>query len=339
LNTTIALAALISPVLADFPDSSDVGLIISGIELTLNEEYSQARELYSELQTKYPRHPGPPFFIAATYQAEMKDHEDFEYEQEFVNNIELSIDLADKLRNEDEDDAWAYYFMGASNLYWALFEGRKDGKWSVAHKGIRGKNLMEKCLGIDSTMYDALAGLGSYRYWGDVKGGIFAKLPFVGGDRRQGIEDLRIAAEKSIFSGDLAQSALIYVYIEEGKYDLADSLAVGMRKKYPHSKSFLWARAFANLEAERYESALEFFDSLKAIIEQENQSSKYNLVQISYNKMLCHYNMERYADALIEIDYCENMLLAHDVRDRLDDIFDKLNDHKKKIRKILSSDG
>jgi hypothetical protein len=305
----------------------------------LNEDYSQARELYSELQTKYPQHPGPPFLLAATYQAEMKDHEDFEYEQEFVDNIELSIDLADKLRNEDEDNAWAYYFMGASNLYWALFEGRKGSSWSAAHKGIRGKNLMEKCLDIDSTMYDALAGLGSYRYWGDIKGGIFAKLPFVGGDRKKGLGDLKTAAEKSLFSRDLTKSALIYVYIQEEQYKKADSLAVEMRGKYPQSKSFLWARGFANLEAERYNDALVFFDSLKAVIKEENQSSKYNLVQISYNKMLCYYNMERYTDALIEIDYCENLVLADDVRDRLDDIFDRLKDHKKRIQKILSNSG
>ncbi len=112
-----------------------------------------------------------------------------------------------------------------------------------------------------------------------------------------------------------------------------------MRTKYPQSKSFLWARAFANLEAERYDDALVFFDSLKTVIEDENQSSKYNLIQISYNKMLCHYEMERYTNALIEIDYCENLVLADDMRDRLDDIFDKLRDHKKQIQKILSNSG
>ncbi|NIS17605.1 MAG: hypothetical protein GWO41_14485, partial [candidate division Zixibacteria bacterium] len=64
-------------------------------------------------------------------------------------------------------------------------------------------------------------------------------------------------------SRDLTRSALIYVYIQEEQYKKADSLAVEMRTKYPQSKSFLWARAFANLEAERYDDALVFFDSLK----------------------------------------------------------------------------
>ncbi|NIT53899.1 MAG: hypothetical protein GWO41_14480 [candidate division Zixibacteria bacterium] len=49
--------------------------------------------------------------------------------------------------------------------------------------------------------------------------------------------------------------------------------------------------------------------------------------------------MERYTNALIEIDYCENLVLADDMRDRLDDIFDKLRDHKKQIQKILSNSG
>jgi tetratricopeptide (TPR) repeat protein len=333
----IAIFAISVPSLyAEFPDSNDIELIKTGIGLTLNEDYQTAKSLYSELQAKYPAHPCGPFFMATVYQAEMKDYEDFKYEQEFVDNIELSIELADDCRDENRHDAWAYYFMGGCNLYRALFEGRKGSSWSAARKGIRAKNLLEKCLDLDSTIHDARAGLGSYRYWGDVKGGVFAKLPFVGGDRGKGLEDLKKAVEKSTFSRDLALSALAFIYIQEEKYDTADSMASALRGKYPQGKSFLWARAFANFGAERYEKALSFFDSLRAEIKEEGQPNNYNQYEISYYKTLCYYNLENYTEAMIEIDNAEHLILSDDVRNRLQDMIDEVEEHKEKIREILS---
>ncbi len=332
----IILAVCVPSLFAEFPDSLDIELIETGIGLTLNEEYRPARGLYSELQAKYPDHPCGPFFMATVYQAEMKDFEDFQYSQEFTDNIELSIELADECRDENHHDAWAYYFMGACNLYWALFEGRKGSSWSAARKGIRAKNLLEKCLDLDSTLYDAYTGLGSFRYWGDVKGGVFAKLPFVGGDRGKGLEDLEKAVEKSYFSRDLALGALAFIYIQEEKYDTADSLASALRENYPQGKSFLWARAFANFEAERYEKALSFFDSLRAEIKEEGQPNNYNQYEISYYKTLCYFNLENYTEAMIEIDKAEHLILSDDVRDRLHDMIDEISEHKEKIREILS---
>lgn len=320
---------------AEFPDSADIALINEGLRLTFNEDYSRAQELFSELRTKYPDHPCGLFFIAATRQAQMKDHEDFAYEREFYDNIDSAIDLAYELRNRDSDNAWAYYFMGAANLYHALYDSRKGGRWSPMRNGIRGKNLLEKCLDLDSTVYDALAGLGSYRYWGEVKAGGLKWLPFIGGNRKQGIDNLITASQKSYFSQDLAKSALIHVYIHEKEYVRADSLATYLYDKYPEGKTFLWARAFANFEGKNYERALEFFDSLENRLEKQAPPENYNLYEIAYYKMLCRHNLEQYDLALVAYDYAQNLPLTEDERERLKDECKDMEKCRQEILEIL----
>lgn len=332
----LALLVFIPHAYAEFPDSSDVELINEGIGLTFNEHYDRAKELFSELRTKYPEHPCGAFFMAATSQAEMKDYENFAFEKEFYANIDTTIELADKLRDRDRNSAWAYYFMGAAYLYRALYDSRKGGRWSPMRNGIRGKNLLEKCLELNPGVCDALAGLGTYRYWGEVKAGGLKWLPFIGGNREEGIENLIEASHKSLFSVDLAKSALIHVYIQEGKFIQADSLAAYLYEKYPEGKTFLWARAFVNFKSESYKTALEYFDSLENRLNIQGQPENYNLFEVSYYKMLCCYHLGDYDLALLAYNSAMEAPLTEDERKRQKEEYEDMEKCRENILEILS---
>jgi len=324
--------------LADFPDSTDVDRIRTALAYTFNEDYIQAQNLIENLNNKYPDHPCGTFFTAAALLARMSDREHFENDKYFNSLIKQSISRADKLRDNNPNSAWAYYFMGMANFYQALQDTRKGKKWSVLKNGMRGKNLLNRALDLDSTLYEAYFGLGNYHYWGSVKTRGYEWMPFVGDNRQQGIAGLHRASDSSLFSGDLAKSALIRVYYNEHQTDSAEALVENMISKFPNGKSFLWARAEGHFINENYIQALRFYYELAQKIEADNPVNKYNSLQIAYQKILCHYRIEQYIQALMESERILNLPLCEEVRKRHKNNLKEVQKIKEKILKRLSKE-
>jgi len=319
VNLLLALGSILplGLVAAEFPDSADIGLIKRGIDLTFREEYPQAESLFISLKEKYPQHPCGPFFLGATHLAEMTDHEHFSLESEFYEELKGAMRLADQMRRADEREPWACYFMGMANLYWAIYDARKGNKWSVLQKGIRGKNLLKRALELDSGLIEAHFGLGSYHYWGSVKTRGYEWLPFIGDNRKQGKEELVRAAHESLFSGTLARSALVHLYIQEKEFASAEALADSLMADYPQGKAFLWAKAQARFEAGDYRGALEVYDSLDQRLAHEQGGNNYNHFQVSYLRLRCLYELGERQQARDEIEHARSLTLSPDVRKRL----------------------
>lgn len=316
---------------AEFPDPHDINLIREGIGLTYNEQYDSAHTLFKTFQSKYPDIPAAQYFRAATLLAEMKDHENFMHDDSFYQYLEDVIDMADRMRERDYDSDWAYFFMGGANAYWAYQDVRKGNKLSVIQKGIRCKNLLEKCLDKNPQNHDARFGLGNSQYWGSVKTEKFNWLPLLGDDTELGIENIRIATERSLFSQELAKNALIYIYTNEEMYDSAVVIAQKFRAQYPQGKSFLWAISAACFEAEKYKKALPYFDSLQVMLDSESYQSNYNQFQLAYYRMVCHYELGNYDECLVEVDKCRNIELSGKERERLDKEYKQVEKYRRKV--------
>jgi len=318
---------------ADFPDSADIDLIQTALACTFNEDYTQAHNLLENLATKYPGHSCGTFFTAAVILAEMSDREHFEDDKLFDSLIDETISRADKLRDDNPKSAWAYYFMGMANFYQALQDTRKGKKWPVLKNGLRGKNLLYKALALDASLADAYFGLGNYYYWGSVKTRGYEWLPFVGDNRQKGIASLQQAADSSLFSGDLARSALVRVYYNDQHCDSAEILAEDLIRKFPEGKSFLWARAEGNFINKNYNYALILYEELARRIEADSSVNNYNALQIAYQQILCCYKLEQYERALIMIAQAQNMFLKEEVRRRHKNTLKEIRNLKQKIEK------
>jgi len=335
ISAFIILILTVPTVLAEFPDSSDLFLIKQGIGLSLNEQYAEAETLFSDLKLKYPDHPAGSFFLAATLLAQMSDYETFDDNDDFKKLIKATISQADKLRDGDRNSAWAYYFMGMANFYQALQGSRRSSKFSVLKQGIRGKNLLNKCLDLDSTLSDAYLGLGSYYYWGSVKTAGYDWLPFIGDNKQQGLDYLQIASQQSYFSTDLVNSALIRIYYNENLSQSADSLVNILESKFPQGKSFLWAQASGRFSALDFKGALKIYGQLRDRLKSENSMNNYNLFQIAFRRVQCFYELQEYTQTLIEIDICDNINLSKQIKKRHQSNLKELNKIKRDIQKKL----
>ena len=84
-------------------------------------------------------------------------------------------------------------------------------------------------------------------------------LPFVGDRKDDGVEELQLAVDSSLFSNDLALNSLIWIHLERKDPQSALACAETLHSKYPQRSSRLvkWGMAFSNYAAGKFAAALE----------------------------------------------------------------------------------
>lgn len=199
----------------DYQDEVVKKLLLQGIDASFRENYTPAESIFNIVVQLAPQDPAGYFFKAALYQAQMVDYESDFKEKEFYENVNLAKKLAQERIKKNKKDAWAYLLLG--NAYGAkgLYDARKGNWWSGLNNGLYAKSALKEAIKHNQELYDAHVGLGSYHYWASVVTKAFWWLPFIGDHREEGIKELKLAYEKSIFSSDAAANGLVWMYIQE----------------------------------------------------------------------------------------------------------------------------
>ena len=279
--------------------------ISQGIEFYFQENFSQAEQTFLNLIQADTLEPVGYYFLALTFQAQMLDLEsDFKMDQ-FEAALESSIQLAENRLKSNKSDKMAFLTLGNCYGSWAIQEARA-GSWFRAFRlGLRAKDKWEKAIALDSGLYEAYAGLGSYLYWKSVFTKRFNWLPFVKDKRQQGIQMLRLASENSEISRDFALSSLMWVNLKEKSYKEALDLAFHFQNKYPQAKFPLWAEGFIYYEKFDWRNALQAFKKLFSRLQETQPFNHYNLIEVEFRMANCYYNLGKYNEARF---LCEKIL-------------------------------
>jgi len=307
----------------DYQDEMIKNLLQEGVDASFRENYPAAESIFDRIILLAPEDPVGYFFKAALYQAEMVDYESNFLEKEFYENVNLAKKLSLERIKANKEDAWAYLLLGNTYGSKGLYDARKGNWWSGLNNGLSAKSAFKEALKRNPELYDAYVGLGSYHYWASVVTKAFWWLPFFGDHRKEGMEEMTLAYEKSIFSPDAAANGLIWMYIQEKKHDLAISLSEKMQSKYPQGKSFLWGLAQAYFEKRDWKNALAKYRELLEKLEANkaapnsdhvtwgaNQNSIkpdqfYNIIECQYYIANCLFSLGRYKDCA---SVCEETL-------------------------------
>ncbi len=293
----------------NYQDPRIKNLLLKGIEATFQENYPTAESLFSGLIQMDPEDPAGYFFSAALYQSQMIDLESDFREKDFYEQIKKAKKLARRRIKQNKKDPWAYLILGNSYGAKAVYEAKKGNWWSALNEGLKAKSALKKALKCDPKLYDAYVGLGSYHFWSSVVTKAFWWLPFIGDNREKGISEMKLAYQNSIFSKGAAASGLIWMYIQEKKFDQAINLAQKMQAEYPRGKSFLWALAEAYYEKKDWHNALLKYQELSERIERvhasKNLDQSYNLIECKFLIATCLFNLGRYKESAI---MCQDIL-------------------------------
>jgi tetratricopeptide (TPR) repeat protein len=329
----------------DYQDKELKGLLLEGIDDSFREDYSFAEKNFKQLLSKAPQDPGGYFFLAMLYQAQMMDYESDFREKDFYKSIKMAKKYARERIKSNRKDAWAYLLLGNAYGAIALYEVRKGNWWSGLNNGLRAKSALKEAVKHDPELYDAYVSLGSYHYWASVVVPHWAGwLPFIGDRREEGISEIKLGYQRSIFSQDAAANGLIWIYINEKKFDQAISLAENMQNKYPEGKSFLWALATAYYEKSDWTNALLSYQEILVRIENqivrssssdnhlENPNNYYNRIECKFHIANCLFNLGRFEECILTCEEIQNYPLDEKTKERQKD---KLNRTKRLLEKSL----
>jgi len=304
----------------DYQDLQIKRLLLEGIEATFQENYPLAESRFETLIQMAPEDPAGYFFKAALYHAQMIDYESNFKENDFHKNIKMAKKLARKRIKRDKKDAWSYLILGNTYGAKAVYDAKRGKWWSGLNNGLYAKSALKEAIKHNPKIYDAYVGLGAYHFWASVTTKAFWWLPFIGDHRQKGISQVKLAYEKSTFSSGAAASGLIWIYIEEKKFDQAISLAQKMQSKYPQGKSFLWALAQAYYEKKDWHNALLKYQELLERIERNhasgNPDQSYNLIECKFFIANCLFSLGRYDECISVCEQISNLPLDKRIQKR-----------------------
>ena len=232
-----------------------------GFDHVYNLDYEEARAAFENLRQQYPRHPGPPLYLALTlWQRELFRRQDLgldrlaapesfmqatgrqmpaEDRNAFLRYIGESQAFSRAILKEKPADRDARYFLGAAHAALAGFALTIDhDKRETFRQGRQAYLYHLRIVMEQPDYYDAYVTLGLYEY-------VVANLPWYvkwiaevagyKGTQERSFKYLRDAATKSRFASVNARSLLVVLCLREKLYDEALENAHFLHRQYPRN--------------------------------------------------------------------------------------------------------
>ena len=309
------------------PDS----LIYYGIDQSIRQNYASAESTFTRLINEAPEHPRGYFLLAATIQSKSMDFETDKWEDDFILLLSKTEQAARKILRKDDKNIWARFYLGSALSYRAFHDGKKRKYVSAIKRGLAGISELNRVIEIDSTMYDAYIGIGSYKYWRSKFTRYIDWLPLIEDERELGIKMVKLAAERGAYTKYAAINALVWILIDHGNVSEALQWALKGLKKYPDSRFFLWGVAKTYFNLKQYDNAIKYYQFILKTVKQEKLNNHYNEIICYYKLAECHFNLEQYNQSVIYLKKARSLSIEPKVKKRLKDIYTKLEKLQKKL--------
>lgn len=281
-------------------DSTYLANIRQGMDLAFNDHYDSAKTLFSDMVAADSSDYAAYFFEAAVYHAEMIDAEDYSDLPIFMTLIDSAIAKGQRAFDAGDNRAWAALTIGNSHGYVAAYEG-KEGSWFAAIKqGIKAKNQYLKALEFDPTLYDAYLGLGNYHYWRSVKTDFINWMPFVPDRKEQGLRELALARDSSLFSQAMAANSLLWIHVRGGSPLEAQEALSWLKSRYPTCRMVLWGEAIVDQMSGNLRGSIAAYGQLIDQIEQQ-PSNYFNLIECRYHRARMFRSLGMIDSAKVEL--------------------------------------
>jgi len=284
----------------------------AGNEALYNLDYATAREKFTELRDRLPRHPAGDLnlavlvwmehlyktrrlqttlytqegFYAGGTKSKEGDPVEAGVDKAFRDHMAQAKAKAQKLVDKAPNDPDALYFLGAVYGVLAGYEASAGRKFmSALRNGSRCHELHQRAVKLRPDAYDAYLSIGLYNYVvGSLPGFVRFLVGVIGirGDKEQGVRELRMAAEKGLYNQDDAAVMLLAVYQREGKPQEALPLLEKLSAKYPRNYLVRLEMASTLNRLGRASDSCKIFESLL----QDKSANAEDLIRYQYGEAL-----------------------------------------------------
>lgn len=284
--------------------------IDKNIELTINGKFNRSLDLLNERINNDSTDFKSYFYLAATLNSKMTHYENLDFEKEFYNAIEKTIQLIETIRTNDisvPDSIHAEYlfYLGSAYGYRGYFEGKKGNWYSALSDGLKAINLLEESVGIDSTLTQAYLGIGTYDYWSSSKLKFALWLPFISDNRDRGIELIKKSLAAKGPAKYMAMHQLVYILIDYGKFEQAKYYANLIVEKYPQSQFMWWAYSHVFYKQRDYEKAIPSYQHLLELILKDDEFNPAHIIKCNLKLAQLYFESKKYPECIL---YCNNIL-------------------------------
>lgn len=315
-----------------YPDARVDSLLRTGIKHIVNQDYNSAEKIFIKLNKEYSHIPFGKIYLAANKIAEAYDYaEDFD-ETYILNNLESAKEQSQKLVELDEANIWYRYFYALSEGYISYFEAIEGSWFSALSTGINSISEFEEILVEDENFFEAYIAIGTFEYWKSRKLEFMDWLPFASDTKNIGIDRLIVAIDSSSYNSHLAIISLIWIYIDQKKYEEAIKVSEKALSEFPQSRTFKWGLARA-YEEKNPQKAIELYTD---ILNSYPNSLKENYKNEITLKHLIAQQYVKLGDNEKALKYCNEILSIKNIPQKtLDDLSDRL-ERVKSFKKDLS---
>ncbi|WP_297841430.1 hypothetical protein [Ignavibacterium sp.] len=327
LILTVSLSA------QSYPDCKVDELLRKGIDKIINQNYDDAKKIFSELDKVRSDIPLGKIYLAATEIAKSYDYE-LPYNHNLITDyLESAKSISKKLIEKDEKNIWNKYFLALTEGYIAYYDAIRGSWLQAISTGLNSISLFEAILETDSSFHDAYIAIGTFKYWKSAKTEFLNWLPFIDDEKDLGIKFLTIAVKNSSYNYHLAVNSLIWIYIDRERFGDAIELAEKALIKYPESRIFRWGLARAYEDIDTQKAINEYFKVLNSFPD-TLKSNKINEVTLKHIIAQQYYKIGKKSEAK---KLCEEILKIRNYSDYEKDKLEKRLKRVQTLYKELSS--
>ena len=222
-------------------------LTVRGIDRLYSLEIDDAIRAFDSVSRMAPGDPRGPFFQSMVQFYLYSLNRDEKELSMFLDESERVIEICERLLNQNGQDATTKFYLGGIYGYRGLAHRLSGSTLKAALDGRKGYLLLEEAVTEDPNLYDARMGFGLFQY-------LLAKLPksmrwILGalgfeGDLEGGLNSLRLAAKKGVYTRTEAKLFLSQFLFAEGRRDTAIQYLNELRREYPENTLFMVLYAF-----------------------------------------------------------------------------------------------
>jgi tetratricopeptide (TPR) repeat protein len=229
-------------------------LTMRGIDQLYNLEIDQADTTFDAVIRMAPSDPRGHFFKSMVhFWLYTLNREQKEFDA-FMEKSDRVIEVCDDLLDHDERDANAHFYLGGMYGYRGMAQQTNGSMLKAVIDGKRGFSHLEYAVKKDPGLYDAQMGFGLFRYLlAKVPRGLgwILKIAGFSGDLEGGLQSLKLAADKGVYTRSEASYYLSQFLFSEHRRDEAFSYLNALIKKYPENTLLLlsyatWQARFNN---------------------------------------------------------------------------------------------
>jgi hypothetical protein len=240
-----------------------------GVSEIVKQNYRNSEQIFKQLDEEFNDNPLGKIYLAAVLIAESYDYATPFDEKRISSLFNDAKKLAIDQLNKDKQDIWNKYALALLEGYTAYYEAIRGNLLNALSIGLNSYTLFDEILKQDSSFYDALIAVGTYKYWRSKKLEFINWLPFIDDHRELGIKHLEISINNNSYNSHLAMHSLIWILIDKKDFNKAKNLAQYALRKFPQSRLFkeALARVYEDIDLNHsislYYQVLESYENLE----------------------------------------------------------------------------